>query len=375
MAADALLGPQTLNERLLDDALRHHVRIQGYGEALAKKITQLLRDVEPELMDRLVARLRAIEARGYDRGPDVTARLRELLAGIGEIIDGRYSRAYQSMVVDLTDLAHVEAGREQVALSKAVGPLGLEATLPAPSTLAAIVTERPLEGRVLGAWTARLADNERAAVIRAIRQVGLGMAQGETIEQIVTRVQGPGGVMDISRRNARALVRTAVNHVSTAARLETFAQNESLISGERIVATLDGRTTPYCRRIDGEVFPVGVGPRPPFHWNCRSTVSPVVKKWSELGIPLREVPPGTRASMDGQVPAGMTYGAWFKRQPSSFQRRVLGPSRYKLFAVGKLDVNRFTDPSGRLFTLAELQAQDPALVDAAGITIPKRTGR
>jgi hypothetical protein len=115
------------------------------------------------------------------------------------------------------------------------------------------------------------------------------------------------------------------------------------------------------------VFPVDSGPRPPAHPNCRSTTTPVIKSWKELGINLTEAPPGTRASMDGQVPATLTYNDWLKKQPQAFQDEVLGPTKAKLYRKGDLSLDRFIDKSGNEYTLDELRRREMGAFERAGI--------
>jgi SPP1 gp7 family putative phage head morphogenesis protein len=94
--------------------------------------------------------------------------------------------------------------------------------------------------------------------------------------------------------------------------------------------------------------------------NCRSTTVPVLKSWKELGLDLAEADEGTRASMNGQVPASETYQTWLKRQPTGFQDDVLGVQRASLFRQGKLTVDKFVDESGKVYTMEQLRAKHPA---------------
>jgi hypothetical protein len=110
--------------------------------------------------------------------------------------------------------------------------------------------------------------------------------------------------------------------------------------------------------LDGTTYPVDQGPRPPAHHQCRSTTVPVVKSWKELGIDLKEAPPGTRASMNGQVPSKLTYPQWLKRQPAAIQREALGPTRAALFRSGRLTIDRFVDQRGRPLSLKQIRQRE-----------------
>ena len=144
-------------------------------------------------------------------------------------------------------------------------------------------------------WWSKTGTDERNQITRAVRQ---GLIQGETTPEIMSRLTNPKGVFAKSHHRAEAVVRTAVNHVSTTSAMETM-RGSNVVKGYEIVATLDTRTSAICREKDGKVYDFGEPhPHPPFHFNCRTTIVPVTKSWKELGVNLKEAPPGTRASMN-----------------------------------------------------------------------------
>ena len=58
-----------------------------------------------------------------------------------------------------------------------------------------------------------------------------------------------------------ALVRTSVNQVANEASQQVIAaENPDVTQRYRYVATLDSRTSPICRALDGQVFEYGKGP-------------------------------------------------------------------------------------------------------------------
>ena len=101
--------------------------------------------------------------------------------------------------------------------------------------------------------------------------------------------------------------------------------------------------------------------------NCRSTQAPVTKSWRELGVDMDEVPAGTRASMDGQVPAETTYLEWLGKQPAGVQDEVLGPTRAKLYRDGKLPMDRMYGDKGQWLSIDQLRARDAAAFKRAGM--------
>lgn len=103
--------------------------------------------------------------------------------------------------------------------------------------------------------------------------------------------------------------------------------------------------------------------------NCRCTTTPVTKSFRDLGIDEDEVPGGTRASMNGQVPQKTTYNEWLKRQPAGVQDMALGPARGQLYRAGRLDVKDFQQDFSRTLTLAELARREAAAFSRAGLTL------
>lgn len=89
--------------------------------------------------------------------------------------------------------------------------------------------------------------------------------------------------------------------------------------------------------------------------NCRSVTIPITRSWQELGINLAEAPPGTRASMTGQVPATQTYKQWLATAPASIQRNVLGRTRYEMWKEGAINIDSFWTKDGRRLTLSQLK--------------------
>jgi hypothetical protein len=95
-------------------------------------------------------------------------------------------------------------------------------------------------------------------------------------------------------------------------------------------------------------------------------MTPVIKSWRELGFDMDETPASTRASMNGQVPADMTYQQWLRKQSAARQNEVLGIKKAKLFREG-LDLDRFVNLNGKEFTLDQMRQRDAAAFARAGL--------
>lgn len=191
-----------------------------------------------------------------------------------------------------------------------------------------------------------------------------GRAQGQTISQITSNIRGTrarnfrDGVIRKGLDDARTVVRTAVQHVATQARVASWDQMD--IDSYRWVSTLDGKTSSSCRSLDSQVFKLNKGPLPPIHPNCRSTVIP------DFGDPL-----GTRSSLDGRVQADTSYYEWLKGRTPDFQDEVLGPTRAKLLRDGGLSAEEFTDlqlnKNFKPLTLEEMRELKPKAFKRANI--------
>lgn len=350
----------------MDRGIRHAVFLERYKGGTANQIVAFMeREVYPDLMARTQARLERLLRSGRINSVGVfrTKRYIDMVSGMREQIRSGLRVAHGNLRSELRKFAISEAQWQQAVLGAST-PIDLGFTLPATDQLRAIVTQRPLQGRLLREW---FSSTSRAAIDGFEQQIKIGMTQGESVEQIVRRLRGPiaskwkAGQTGRISNNLRAVTRTAVQGVAAQAREQLYRDNDDLIKGVRWVSTLDARTTDICKTLDGRVFPPGEGERPPIHVQCRSTTVPVVRSWKELGINLREAPPGTRASLTGAVPADVTYPQWLRRQPVAIQNQALGVGRAQLWRRGVVPIERFVDPTGRPLSLVQLEALEKSL--------------
>lgn len=351
-----------VNDDILDAMLRHEVGLRRYSTATLYKVIALL--------NRIDARLTAeILKRDPGSGPFTDRRLQLLLDAIHTLMTEAYNNVTGTFDDEAKALALYEAQYQGDMFSRLV-PIKLDIVTPGSAQLYAAVHARPFQGRLLRDWYKELSAGAFKRLRDAIR---MGFVEGRTTDQIVRDIRGTrankfrDGILETNRRGVEAMVRTALNHTATVARGEVYKQNSSVIKGVKWVSTLDGRTSAVCRARDGQVYDVDKGPRPPAHINCRSTTVPILKSWRDLGINKDEIPIGTRASMNGQVPGELTYQDWLKRQPQAFQDEVLGSTKAKLFRDGKLPLDRFVDRSGHEYTLDELRRREAEAWKMAGL--------
>lgn len=239
-----------------------------------------------------------------------------------------------------------------------------------PEQVRILLSESAINGAVLLTWWRR---QSRSLQDNIMDQIRISMENGESVQRATTRLVGGTvngtpvtGVMRTSRRNAETLVRTALNDIVTRARLQTLQANTDVVKAIQQISTLDGRTSDICIAYSEKVWdvetlePIGHNLQfnggPPRHFNCRSSLVPVLKSFRELGVDIDDVPAGTRATMDGQVPEELTFDAWLKSKPKSFQNSLLGPGRADLWRRGKITLSQLVDFRGNPLTLEQLEA-------------------
>lgn len=352
-------------------AVRHQVYLERLKSGEAEKFAAFLTRMDRGLRESLA-------------GPNLTdfrrSRIEKQLSGVDKLLKGEFEDYRSLLARDLEEIANYEAEFEGKSIDAVAADKTFESVLPSEGQIRAAVFSRPLSIR--GADGGKLLDDfvkdwtiiERRKIVGAIRQ---GAFEGQTNSQIIQAIRGTrknqfrDGILQTTTRNAEAIVRTSVQHVSGVARAETWTANADIIKGYRIVATLDSRTSTVCRSLDGEVFKLDKGPKPPFHIRCRTTtIAELVDEFSDLSEGR------TRATQDGPVSAKKSYYDWLKDQPAEFQDDILGPVRGKLFRDGGLSAERFAKLNlGRNFrplTLDEMKKREPqAFLKAFGGESPK----
>lgn len=292
------------------------------------------------------------------------ARLTKLLKDLGEVLYALGTDWDEKLVADLQELAKYESKWTAETME---GGTKVEFVTPSLEQVWSAIKFQPLalEGKpvdfmqMVGGW-------KDAEVARLVQGVKSGFIQGLTTRQIVKNVVGPGSLSDISERHAATVVRTALNHVSTEARLMTFQKNSDVVEKYEWVSTLDSRTSTICRSRDGQKYEFGKGPLPPAHPNCRSSIAPIVSdEFDFLDAGAKRAARGADGGM--QINASTTYYDFLKQQPAWFQDQALGPVRGKIFRNSGMTPEEFrvasVDGFGRPLTLKEMAETDKRVAD------------
>ncbi len=372
---------ETVNEQLRDELLSHQVDLSRYSNDVVRRMLAILNKVDADLAAQLAAALERMPAESF-----TVERLEQLLASVKQLNSQAYTELAKQLNDELRGFTDYEAGY-QFQLFRTVIPAQIiaqvdVATIAAEQVYSAAMA-RPMQGRLLREWAQSIEAGRMTRIRDAVR---VGYVESESISKIVQRIRGTkaagytDGIIEIDRRHAEAVVRTAISHTAAFTRHRFMKANSDLIKGVAWLSTLDSRTSEGCRIRDGLQYtaddahkPIGhkipwlAGPGA-LHWNCRSTSVPVLKNWKELGgADIEDFRPATRASMDGQVPAETSYADWIKKQSAARQDDILGATRGKLLRDGGLTLDRFYSDRGRYLTIEELRQRDAAAFARAGV--------
>jgi len=373
-----------ITTQLADEAKAHTIDLLRIEAGMRKQVVGMLEELETDLLKQLAS-------------TDLTTAKKERLQAFLEQTSAQVSSAYKQ----IADIG--EANLEKVAtITSKQTAKSLDASLKvnlgtvlSPQQLTAIARGPVVEGSPMKDWW----EGQDIAAQRRFRgAIQQGLLLGEDMAAIQRRVRGTkasgysDGALSVSKREAQALTRTAVQSVANQAKLDTLKENDDVVKGIEWVATLDARTTKTCMALDGKQWrlpdlkPIGHDkqfPGPVAHWGCRSTQVAVTYSWAELakkklaakkGATFQEafqkrlqeqgftpeeaakIEANQRASMDGQVSDSKDWQAWLKGKGDEFALEKLGPGRFKLWKEGKLTLSDLTDQQGRELTLAELEA-------------------
>lgn len=344
-------------DKIKDDVNKRIIVLARVESGLARRVLSQLRKVERELLVQLMD----ADLTGFGR-----ARLEGLLASARTTI----SRGYAGLRTDFNEqiirLAGIESNWTAQTISSAVHTAVLVNTVSVEQAAAA-ASRTLFQGAPAEDWLLRQSQSFQAKFTDRVR---LGVAQGESMQRITQRIKGTrafgysDGIFNGTREQAVALTRTAVQTVANNAREQVYEANTDIVRGTQHHSTLDGRTSPVCvardnLRWDQQKRPLGHTHTyrvPPLHFNCRSTMLPLVASWEDLGIPASELSEATRASMDGQVPADTNYSDWLRGKSKKFQDSVLGEGKAELWRRGKITTRDLVNNDGRPLTLGQLEA-------------------
>ena len=322
---------------IADNILTHQIHLARLEAGDRKRVLALINKMRAELNAKLNSQtLTELGKQDVNR----------LLKQANETIEGYYQQAAQ--IVDMPELA--------INTAKATGQ-AIEAgimtavSMPTDKYLLSLAGNVLIEGAPSAAWWAKQSADMQFKFSGAVRQ---GLIAAETNQQIVRRVTD---AIEVSRRNAAALVQTSVAAVASDARMAVYKENADVIAALEHLSTLDSKTTPVCVARDGlrwttDLVPIGHSvpfANTPIHWSCRSVITVRTRMADELGLS------GARATAGG--PFVGDFDSFLKSKGEAFQNKIFGPTRAAMWREGKISRANLLDMRGRELTIDQLKAK------------------
>lgn len=338
----------SLSEEIQDAITRHQIYILRYSAGREKEASEYVARIQ----EMIESELEKEELSTMDM-----MRLRRFYDEITEFADETYGELADKIVQDASQLAELETEWNGSTFARFI-----EENIISPSDVEAQLAV--FAGGLLGGTFGNIRNLANAfrqnKVAQIVQNVSDGVTLRERNEQIKTRVQRVSG---LQKKQVGSLIRTITNHASVEARDIMMRMNESIFDGYEWVSVLDSRTSIICASRDGTVYPFTddpeKSPKPPAHFSCRSTITPVVKKQFEQRREKKTQRVAEGAKGKTKVRQTTTYQSWLRRQPASFQDEVLGKTRGALFRRGELPISKFVDQRGKTLTLDELRKVEP----------------
>lgn len=342
-----------VDQKIWDEIIAYQLDLRRVEAGTVKNVLTVLTRLQNELVAALASHGTLSEFNKQ--------RKEDLLRQVTKVLNKYYLAAQGELALSTEGLAHAQAAHVVNTLNATVA-ISTSASLPSKAVLVRLADNVLVEGGPIADWWQRLALDTSFKLSNAIRQ---GIAQGETNAQIINRVVGKAGqpgIMEISKRNATAVVQTATQAIANDARLKTFESNSDVVLQLKWFSALDSHVCLRCIALSGKTWHnsqdgshAPVGHSVPFqtsliHFNDRCILLPITKLSAFM-------PKGTRASEGGQVPSSMTFEDWLSRRTSSQQDEQLGAGRAQMWRDKKITLNQLVDGKGREMTLAQLKVK------------------
>jgi SPP1 gp7 family putative phage head morphogenesis protein len=333
-----------INDDLASEILSRELSLNRYDASLRSQSIEVLRDLEIKIQSILRGNLSR-----FNR-----TELNEKLRLVREAINDSYKVIEEITSEELGVVAVKEADFLETAVNE-LTKVNLFSEKPTASQLVSLAVNAVVQGAILANWWKRQAADTYFRISTQAR-IGYGSSQSNIAEQISMQ-------MTTGRRNADALIKTAVHTVSSLSRERMYKDNSSVMKGKVYVAVLDNRNSIQCIAYDGSTYDMdnkAIGKKSlpyrelPAHFNCRSIYMPILKSVKEIGADFPEMPRSTRSSMDGQVPEEMTFKDFLDKKGKAFQDEVLGKGKAQLWRDGKITLQQLLDQTGNPIPLKEL---------------------
>ena len=220
------------NEYLIDASTRHQIMLQRLSGGSFNKLKPLLEKLQKDIRSRLAENPTDFQMN----------RLTALMRDIQALFDAANLEVSKQLNLDLEEFIQYETDFQYRMLGNAVTT---ELTLPAIEQVVASVTTAKAE-LISGKVTKKLTISgmvktlgEKPRIIEG--KIRAGIIEGKSVDQMVRDIMRIAD--QVNKRDARTIVRTAFNLAGSEARKAVVAANSDIITGEKWISTLDGRTS------------------------------------------------------------------------------------------------------------------------------------
>lgn len=377
----------------------YHTQLQGVANDLAKKLDKIIGSTDTAVLNAVLSSL-------VKTDPDIKRemnRLKKLVSTLSGIRAVSFEDAKRTTVKDSKSLINIACDREK-AMSQLYAKGGKFNRDLTNKQKQEILDYQPFDGQSISQWFSALQTADLQRLTQAVQSAAMDRLSLADIAKKIRGTKENGytdGILNTSRASAQTIARTIVNGVSNQARLGMMLANADVIDGVKFLATLDGKTCPFCAVYDGKVWTKKEYDeirRPPLHRGCRCTVIPYIdvgeelttrpaanadfdqlakdaynqnardngwdRRWDDLSQSTRlkyyyqaqkDFEANTGKPAYHNVSNDTTFKDYFANQPSEFQRSWLGGKRYELYTDGKLPFDKLVSPdTGHVVTLKEM---------------------
>ncbi len=364
----------SISDDIADGLIDRDTEIMRVEASVKRKIRQMING----LSDEAIGMILKIDPTAATFAAAKKRRMLLLFSDVRGLSTRAYELIYREVQKDLGKLARSEATSVVRTINESI-QIELLTNIPDLPIMTELAKNTLIQGAVNRDWWSQ---QGKKFTNRFLEQMREGVLLNESVSQLSRRVRGTksagfrDGIIRVSKHESDALVRTSIQSVAQNARDDLYSRNNDVIKGKQWLATLDTRTSDICIGLDGQSWTLtgeklpGTslswrGP-PPAHWNCRSTLVPVMKSFAELsGNPqmkrkLRKIEKDSNngleklSRLDGNKAQRTTYDKWLRKQTKEKQLETLGPTKRKLWKSGKIKPTDLIDQSHRPLTVDEL---------------------
>lgn len=314
-------------------SLAHTIALQRLRASEVQFTRAEVSNLNARVYGRVASLLAKLKGRGgfASRNPFDTSAYSNLIDAVETTVSRGYQQLLNQFAAKLVSLGEYELEYQAKLLADS---LGIVLKMPSSGDVLASVKTRPIHGLAIGEHFDRLT----TASINSIKaEINRGILEGLQTSDILRNLESTS--FALTGNQVEAVTGTAVTHTANHSREALWDSNGDEIIGVVYVAVLDTHTTLICASLNGNVYELDDGPRPPQHYECRSTTWPVTKKFGAPKVPETD--------------------EWLRGLTNKELVELFGETRAKWYQDGKIkSIRQLVDQSNRPLTLNEIRRSE-----------------